>query len=736
MKARAATLRTQLRQLPTQSLIDPDDIGDIIGIMRHLRQGTLRDAALLCDAIEGDDRIKAVQETRVGSLRATSLNVKPAADRSLLDLTDGEEPKPDAERTKLTQQLAQQLGGVDDVPGEWDRIFPPGVIGDLCRWGTLLGIGVAEQIYPQSKPPWIPRLKIWHPQFIRWDWARDCYRILTADGEIDLPRLDENPNGDGRWLMWCPYGYREGFKRGLIRAMGKLYVMRQWDERDWARWNETKGLGIVKAIMPMTENEEVDQQFLNDISNRGSEAVIAVRKGEEGNQYDIENVSDSAGGEGWKSFQEFKRALDVDIAVLWLGQNLTTESPSNGSSSKSLGEVQRATSLDRLKVDAGIATAAYDQVIVPMTTMNYGDPTLAPLPVYVTEPPKDQLAEATAMKMTGDGVTALKGAGIPVDERAIGEDFGVPMKTEEQAAAEKAIADEEAAAKMQAQRDLMGQQNDTPPSAEQDRANPSGKAALRATTPAAYPRRTFAGLPVAIEHAAGTTRIWRDAGPNGQTIGSTKMLHDYGFIEGHMGADGEELDVYLGPDENAPNVHVIHQNKAPDYKSYDEDKTMLGFAGADEAKAAYMAHRNDGDRAIRGMSSMPLDRFKAKLKRRTGTGPVRASAVDVDRTTAALVALASKAAVKPRKGKACDADRLTANATRLASRALAPYVTGVRGLLDGLADHPDPFGELKKRLVTHYRKADPSRLATVVERTRVMAHMAGRADVHAEHRSA
>lgn len=715
MKARAQR-QMQLRQLPTQEFLDVDDINDVIQIMRDLRRGQLRGAALLCDAIESDDRIKAVQETRIGALRATPLDVKAASE------------------DKLAVDLAQQLGGVEDLPGEWDRIFPPGVIGDLVRWGTLLGIGVAEIIWPKTKAPWLPRLKVWHPQFIRWDWSTFGYKILTADGELDLPRLDENPAGDGRWLMWCPYGYQEGYKRGLIRALARLYIMRGWDYRDWARWNETKGLGILKAIMPVSENEDTDLQFLTDIANRGSEPVIAVRQGAEGNKYDLQAVEDAGGGEGQKSFQEFKRALDVDIAVLWLGQNLSTESPSNGSSSKSLGEVQRATTLDRLKVDAGIAGACFDQVIVPMTKMNYGSADLAPRPVYVTEPPKDQKATGDAMKATGDAVMSMKAAGIPVDERAVGDEFGIPMKTEQQVAAEKAIADEEAAAQLEAQQAAGGGlpgagDGGGPPGAGPPRAA-AKKAALRAAVPAAYPRRTFAGLPVAIENAAGTTRVWRDSGPGGQTIGSTKMLHDYGFIEGVVGSDDEEMDVYLGPDENAPDVHVVHQLRGPEFKAHDEDKVMLGFPSADAARAAYVAHRNDGDRAVGGMSTIPIDRFKAKLRRRTGTGKVRATAADMARTTDALVALTSRAraAIALRAGKTESPDRITEAAVRLASRGMASYVTGVRGLMDGLADHPDPFPELKRRLTAYYRKSDPSRLADVVARARIMAQLAGRAE--------
>jgi hypothetical protein len=109
------------------------------------------------------------------------------------------------------------------------------------------------------------------------------------------------------------------------------------------------------------------------------------------------------------------------------------------------------------------------------------------------------------------------------------------------------------------------------------------------------------------------------------------MLNDYGFIEGHLGADGEELDVYIGDNEEAPNVHVIHQLKAPKYVDHDEDKIFLGWDSADGAKAAFVAHRNDGERAIKSFTILPLAEFKSKLKRRKGGGMIHARAIVVNK---------------------------------------------------------------------------------------------------------
>lgn len=124
-------------------------------------------------------------------------------------------------------------------------------------------------------------------------------------------------------------------------------------------------------------------------------------------------------------------------------------------------------------------------------------------------------------------------------------------------------------------------------------------------------RLMFAGFPVVIESPRGSTRSWTDSDG---TKGSTRMRYDYGFIEGAMGADGDSVDVYLGPSESAAWVYVVHQmKKSTDFAEYDEDKVMLGFSSADHARDAYL-HQYDDDRFFGGMSMMTVEDFRRRLR--------------------------------------------------------------------------------------------------------------------------
>ncbi len=117
----------------------------------------------------------------------------------------------------------------------------------------------------------------------------------------------------------------------------------------------------------------------------------------------------------------------------------------------------------------------------------------------------------------------------------------------------------------------------------------------------------FQGLDISVEHDKGMVREWVD-GATGEK-GQTKMSYPYGYICRTEGADGEQVDVYVGPNEDSDKVYIVHQMKAPKFDRYDEDKTMVGFTSAKEAKAAYLAHYND-DRFFGTMTVTTVDDFK------------------------------------------------------------------------------------------------------------------------------
>jgi hypothetical protein len=125
------------------------------------------------------------------------------------------------------------------------------------------------------------------------------------------------------------------------------------------------------------------------------------------------------------------------------------------------------------------------------------------------------------------------------------------------------------------------------------------------------PRVQWHGLEIAIENPAGSTR--RGKKPDG-TEWATKMRNDYGYVCRSEGVDGDEVDVFLGPElDSAPTVYVVHQRKVGDWKAYDEDKCMLGFPSEEAARDAFLANYDD-PRFLGPITAMPVDEFIAKVR--------------------------------------------------------------------------------------------------------------------------
>ncbi len=118
----------------------------------------------------------------------------------------------------------------------------------------------------------------------------------------------------------------------------------------------------------------------------------------------------------------------------------------------------------------------------------------------------------------------------------------------------------------------------------------------------------FQGIPIAIENRKGSVRRWTNA--EGEK-GETRMLYRYGFIERTEGADGDELDVYVGDNGVASNAFIVNQI-SPSTGLYDESKIFLGFNSPAKAKQAYLDHV-DNSSMFGWMVSLPVDHLKRWL---------------------------------------------------------------------------------------------------------------------------
>ncbi len=133
------------------------------------------------------------------------------------------------------------------------------------------------------------------------------------------------------------------------------------------------------------------------------------------------------------------------------------------------------------------------------------------------------------------------------------------------------------------------------------------------------------GLPIAIENKKGSIR--RGVGPNGKAW-ACELPADYGYIKGTEGADGDHLDVYLGPDPNSRQVFIVNQI---DHRTgrFDEHKAMLGFDSEKSAVETYCKAFSDGKgrQRIGSIETVSMHAFKGWLKAHKTTKPADADKI-------------------------------------------------------------------------------------------------------------
>lgn len=108
-------------------------------------------------------------------------------------------------------------------------------------------------------------------------------------------------------------------------------------------------------------------------------------------------------------------------------------------------------------------------------------------------------------------------------------------------------------------------------------------------------RVTIHGLPIAIETPQGQRRVGKS---DGQPWSVIAQAH-YGEISATKGADGDPIDVFIGPVPESTRVFVVNQNDKAG--AFDEHKILLGFIDEQSARTTYL---NSYERNWTGLGSL------------------------------------------------------------------------------------------------------------------------------------
>jgi hypothetical protein len=123
------------------------------------------------------------------------------------------------------------------------------------------------------------------------------------------------------------------------------------------------------------------------------------------------------------------------------------------------------------------------------------------------------------------------------------------------------------------------------------------------------------GLRISIENDKGSKRGEKNAEGKDRRV---KMPAAYGYIRGTVGADGMQVDVYVGKHPESKTIWVIDQDKYDPEgadKGFDEHKVMLAYRKPQRAIKDYVKSHFDGlgHERLAAMTEVSIDELKAWL---------------------------------------------------------------------------------------------------------------------------
>ena len=350
--------------------------------------GNLALAADLCHAFMADGRVQSALMQRIGGMLSLDLEFEPGLKRS-----------------------ARVLSAIQD---DFFEAFHESDLFQLYAWGLLLGVGLGQITWQTSaRGRLLPKIKVWNPRWLSFDFERDRWRVLTNSGDY----VDIVP-GDGQWILYTPKSSRAPWQHGLWRALNTPFFVKADGALDWARYNEVYG----SPIRSFTGGQGISQRQLDiiasDLDTAKGFTSIALPQGSEFHLVE-------ATGSTWDTFRESLQWASTEISIAILGQNLTTEV---NDGSYAAARTHRDVESMLIAFDAQVeSTLLHDQLLRWWTIYNFGDAALTPWPKRDTKEPEDLTAKADLWRTLGEAALNLKAVGVHIDINALAETFGLPL---------------------------------------------------------------------------------------------------------------------------------------------------------------------------------------------------------------------------------------------------------------------------------------------------------------------
>lgn len=360
--------------------------------------GDLSLAAELCEEMLGDERFKAVADSRAGALLGAPIEFQKGGDK---------------------RRAGRAVRALEVDEDFWEA-FPDSELAATLTWGRILGVVPMQKVWTKRENGRvIPKIEVWSPRFLKWDWNLREWRIRVAEGS----GYKEVALDPAQWILYTPYGAERPWTWGAWRGLSRWWLLKRYAVLDWALYSERHGGGVLVGVAPEGASDDVRRALAADIDNLGANGSIGLPAG-----FDLKWVSDTA--DTYSTFTKQIEFADRGFAIGLLGGNLTTEAGTTPNGANAAAKSQNdGPLLDRTRSDNQTLSAClHDGALKEWAELNFGDAKLAPWPNWLIEPPADLKARADTLNVFADAATKLDSLGVDIEPLL--EDYGLDLRPE------------------------------------------------------------------------------------------------------------------------------------------------------------------------------------------------------------------------------------------------------------------------------------------------------------------
>ena len=378
----------------------------------------LAELTQLADDMLQDDRLRSVAFMRAQALTGAEIEFVEGSGR----------------RKKRALRAADAEADLWDMlpEAEWLQVLVWGVLANFgtCRKRWWEQDRAGRYVPRRRNGRIVPSVEFWHPRSFRQEAMTRQWiaKVETPDSFVPVDRYMSFD--DGEFLAFCPWGGRpvEACDRGLLFPAAKLWLLKQYVIRDGASLSGRMStpIKVIEYLLAQQGyqvgaeggSDEKRKQLVDEIFAMQKRGVVSLPPGFTMKLLSVPPTS-------WQMLKEQWKACDDAFAILWSGNNLTTNI--QGGSLAASDNAQVMFGFVRRFDAANESTFVHERVLGDWAEVNFAARDAAPWPSRNVEPPEDAKAAAQTTYVVMEAVALGESKGWLFDKAAVGERYNLDL---------------------------------------------------------------------------------------------------------------------------------------------------------------------------------------------------------------------------------------------------------------------------------------------------------------------